>query len=373
MVDHGAIQSLPKSHIEAVLSVSTLKVTEPRRVRQVLVTDTNPISSKTNIGGCYHIVVYYEKLKDEDCGMFLVGWIKESLATALLEYPILAGRIQGKEENGDNMGFEIVSNDSGIRFYEARFPMNLSEFLGLSGKENLEGELVFWKEIDEHTPQFSPLFYIQVTKFDCGGYSIGISCSLLLADVLVVENFLKKWAEIHNNMLPQNEKIKTPIFCHTLLKNDEPPPTDVISRTPCQNGTHTMVFKITAEGVNFNMQLWSELAMLCVEEAEKKVQQKVGSDFSVFVKESSEVIKVEGCSSKSGFYSMQVMGLKNHIVHATWNDFGVYDVAFREGNKPVHVSRWIGSVADGNVIAVPYPRENVFAVIIVSLPVEKDF
>lgn len=166
VVDHGAIQTHPKSHIEAVLTVTTLKVTEPRRVRQVLVTDTNPISPKT-IGGCYHIVVYYEKLKDEDCGMFLAGWIKESLAMALLEYPILAGRIQMKGKNGDNKGFEIVSNDSGIRFYEARFPMNLSEFLGLSGKENLEGELVFWKEIDEQTPQFSPLFYIQASTIFC--------------------------------------------------------------------------------------------------------------------------------------------------------------------------------------------------------------
>ncbi|OIV93375.1 hypothetical protein TanjilG_21086 [Lupinus angustifolius] len=366
MLSHGASQTLPKSHIEAVLSVPPLKVTEPRRVRHVSVRNTN----SNNIGGCYNIVLYYEKLREEEHGLFLVGWIVESLARVLLDYPLLAGRIQKKVENGDNMGFEIVTNDSGVRFYEARFPMNLSEYLGLSGKESFEGELVFWKEIDEQNPEFSPLFYIQVTKFECGGYSIGISCSLLLEDVMVIENFLKNWAEIHNHMIPQNENIKTPIFCHPLLKNEDSPPVDVISRTPCQNGAHTMPFKITAQGINFNMELWRELAINCLDEAEQKLQQKLGSDFSLFVKESSKIIKVEGCSSKSG-YSKEVLGLKNGIIQATWNDFGVCGVAFHEGNKPIHVSHSIGSVGDGHVIAVQYPKENVSAVIIVSLHIEK--
>ncbi|KAE9597432.1 hypothetical protein Lal_00029921 [Lupinus albus] len=358
--NHGASETLPKSHIEAVLSVPPLKVTEPRRVRHVSVKNTN----SNNIGGCYNIILYYEKWKEEEHGLFLVGWIVESLARVLLDYPLLSGRIQKKVENDDSMGFEIVSNDSGVRFYEARFPMNLCEFLGLSGKECIEGELVFWNEIDIHNPEFSPLFYIQVTKFECGGYSIGISCSLLLEDVLVIENFLKSWSEIHNHMLHENEK-KTPIFCHPLLKNEDPLPIDVISRTPCQNGAHTMLFKITVQGINFNMELWRELAMLCINEAEQKLQQKLGSNFCMFVKESSKIMKVEGCSSKSG-YSKQVLGLKNEIIEAHWNEFGACGVTFHEEKNPIHVSHSIGSVGDGHVIVVQCPKENVSAVIIVS-------
>ena len=210
-------------------------------------------------------------------------------------------------------------------------------------------------------------FFLQVTKFECGGYSIGISCSLLLADVLVVENFIKKWAEIHNTLLPQNEDQKAPMFYHPLLIS-EPPLSAVISRTPSKNGALTMVFKITSKEVKFNMELWRGLAMLCVEEAEKMLHKNMGSDFSVLVKESFEVIKVEGCS-KSG-HSTQVLGPKNQIIGTTWNDFGAYDVAFHEGSKPVLVSHWIGSVAGGHVIAFPYPEENLNAVIIVSLPTE---
>ncbi|TKY55495.1 hypothetical protein E2542_SST19910 [Spatholobus suberectus] len=365
-----ATQSLPNLQIEAVLSVSPLKLTEPRRVRQVLTSDTDSDVNPKAIRGCYQIVLYYEKLNEKDPDKFLAGWIVESVGSALVEHPLLAGRLQRKDI--DNKGLlEIVSNDSGIRLYEARFPMVLSEFLALSEKEHLEAELVFWKEIDENNPEFSPLFYVQVTQFECGGYTIGISCSLLLADVLVVEKFLKKWAEIHNNMLHQNGEIKAPIFYHPLLiKNYEPPLADVINRTPSKKA-HTIVFKVNAKDFNFNKELWRELAMLCVAEAEQKLHKKVWTDFNVFVKESSEVIRVEG-HSKSG-YSMQVLdlSLKNQITGTSWNDFGD-QVTFHEGNKPVLVSRCIGSIADGHVIVVPCPEENVSAMIIVSFPFEKE-
>ncbi|XP_027337442.1 acetyl-CoA-benzylalcohol acetyltransferase-like [Abrus precatorius] len=360
---HDGTHSLPKLQIEAVLSVSPLKVTEPRRVRQVLMSE----NSQT-FGGCYEIVLYYEKL-NEDCDSVLAGWIVESLGRALVEHPLLAGRLHRKEQGDtDNMGlWEIVSNDSGVRLYEAQFPMMLSEFLALSEKEHLEAELVFWKEIDEHNPQFSPLFYVQVTHFECGGYSVGIGCSLLLADILILENFLKKWTEIHNSVLIQNEEIKTPLFYHPLLtQNHESLPTDLISRTPSKNEIHTMIFKFTAKDLNFNKELWRELAMQCVAEAEQKLCKKVGSNFSVLVKESSEVIKIVKSGYSTGMEMLQ-LNLNNEIIGATWNDFGDYDVTFYEGNKPVIVSRWIGSVADGHVSVIPCQEDNVSAVIIVSL------
>ncbi|KAJ1391723.1 Transferase [Sesbania bispinosa] len=352
----------------SIMSVPPLKVTEPRRVRQVLVTDT--LYPKA-IQGCYHIVLYYEKLNEEDHGWSLAGWIVESLARVLLDHPLLAGRLQRKEVS-DGTVTEIVSNDSGIRLLEARYPTTLKEFLELNEKEDLESELVFWKEIDEHHPEFCPLFY--VTNFDCGGYSIGISCSLLLAEVLVVENFLKKWVQIHNKMLPQNKDTKTPIFHHTSQENSEPLPSEIISRTQSKNGVQSMVFKITAEDVDFSKEYWGEIVMFCIEDAEQKLDIKMGSDFSLVVKDSAEVIKVETCSKTKSKYNLQgLLDIQKKILGATWNDFGVYEVAFHEGNKPVHVSCWIASNAagdDGHVMAVPCPEENACAVIIVSPLVE---
>ncbi|CAJ1943262.1 unnamed protein product [Sphenostylis stenocarpa] len=389
-----ASQSLPKLQIEAVLSVPPFKATEPRRVRQVLMSDTDSMvrSQPKAIHGCYQIVLYYENLNEEEGDKFLAGWIVESLSSALVEHPLLSGRLRRKDSDEHWGMLEIVSNDSGIRLYEARFPMVLSEFLALSvEKEHLEAELAFWKEIDELNPQFSPLFYVQassaccvysfshtyqlklfemdkVTQFECGGYTIGISCSLLLADVLVVENFLKTWAEIHNSMLHQREKINTPIFYHPLLiKNNEPPLADTIHRTKIRKA-HTTAFKVIAKDLNFNEEFWREVAMLCVEEVDQKLHKGVWTKFNLFVKESSEVIKAEGHSKNEYCKKVFDQSLKNQISGATWNDFGEC-VTFHEGNKPVLVSRWIGSIGDdGNVIVVPCTEGKASALITQEAP-----
>lgn len=166
-----ASENLPQLQIEAVLSVRPLKVTEPRRVRQVLMSDTDCIH------GCYQIVLYYESLNEEEGDKFLAGWIVESLGSALVEHPLLSGRLKRKDSDEDEAVLEIVSNDSGIRLYEVRFPMVLSEFLSLRAeKEHLEAELVFWKEIDEQNPQFSPLFYVQASSACCV-YHLALSFS----------------------------------------------------------------------------------------------------------------------------------------------------------------------------------------------------
>ncbi|KAI4315208.1 hypothetical protein L6164_028041 [Bauhinia variegata] len=349
--------AVPRSHIEAVLSVIPLKVTEAGHVRRVLVDEA---LKQGRFGGCYNVVLYYRKLNEDDSGWFLAGWIVESLGKSLSEKPILAGRIQRKE-NGD-AEFQVVSNDAGIRLIEARIPMTLSEFLELNAKDDLKPELVFWKDIEEQSPEYSPLFYIQVTKFQCGGYAIGISCSILLAETLVVDNFLGEWTDMHNKMIRLNEMTETPIFYPPRLVGYKSPPTELITRTPSRNGAPSMVFKITAEDASFN----KELAMLSVELAEEKLGRKMGSHFSLLVIQSSEVIKVEDCSNSK--YSEQLSGLKSKITPTTWDDFGVYEVAFHEGNKPVHVSRWIGSVSDGNVMAILSPKEGVSGLIIVTFP-----
>ncbi|KAK7406311.1 hypothetical protein VNO78_07934 [Psophocarpus tetragonolobus] len=355
-----------RSQIVTIMSVPPLKMTEPRAVRRVSVSEENTRA----IHGCYQIVLYYQNLHEEGQGWCLAGWIVESLARVLLDHPLLAGRLQRRDDTHTHTHttFEIVANDSGIRLLEACYPTTLSHFLELSTKEqHLEAQLVFWKEIDHHFPQFSPLFYVQVTNFECGGYSIGISCSLLLAEVLLVENFLGKWAEIHNKMSPQNEEIKKPIFYHPRLKNPECLPADIISRTEGQNGVQSMVFKITTEEANSNSNWWRKLAMLCVEEADQKLGSSLGSEFCLVVKESSEVIKVESCSVNG--WNVQGMCVKHEISRSTWEEFGVYEVAFNEGNKPVHVSCWIDSVslAFGYAMALPL-NHNACAVILVSPP-----
>ncbi|KAG5028359.1 hypothetical protein JHK87_011873 [Glycine soja] len=105
MVVRDATKSLQNLQIEAVMSVPPLKA----------------------IGGCYQIVLYYEK--------FLAGWIVESLAVPWWNNHFLQG---GSSKDIGNKGLlEIVSIDSRIRLYEARFPMVLLEFLALLSERNI--------------------------------------------------------------------------------------------------------------------------------------------------------------------------------------------------------------------------------------------
>ncbi|THG07891.1 hypothetical protein TEA_021063 [Camellia sinensis var. sinensis] len=147
---------LPNSHIEAAQSVTPTKATDPRLSRQVAITDS---ATSAIFRRRFQAILYYKKALSEESGWLLVGWMKLSLGKALEEQPILAGRLRRGE--GGKGELEIVSNDSGVRVIEARISTTLAEFLDLKEREDAEAELVFWNDVDDQNPQFSPLFYIQ--------------------------------------------------------------------------------------------------------------------------------------------------------------------------------------------------------------------
>ena len=146
-----------KVQIEGVQTVAPSKVTDPRETCLVSVKD--PVSSDI-FQGCLSIVLCYNKAVEEDSGWLVAGWIKESLGRALQDQPMLSGRLRRVEDGNGEL--EMVSNDTGVRLVEAKITMTLQEFLGLEENEKAEAELVFWMDIDEQNPQFSPLLYVQV-------------------------------------------------------------------------------------------------------------------------------------------------------------------------------------------------------------------
>lgn len=163
----GAIDLLPEIHIQSVQTVTPTKVTDPRQVRQVSVEDPTGFGIFRK---CLHILLYHAKATEDGARWFHVGWLRESLARALLEQPLIAGRFRQAfdRQNEEGNQLEIVSNDSGVRLFQTSIPITLSEFLGLKGSragEDAEAKLVFWKDIDEQNPQYSPLVYVQVINY----------------------------------------------------------------------------------------------------------------------------------------------------------------------------------------------------------------
>ncbi|XP_028083589.1 protein ECERIFERUM 2-like [Camellia sinensis] len=360
---------LPNSHIEAAQSVTPTKATDPRLSRQVAVTDS---ASSAIFRKRFQAILYYKKALSEESGWLLVGWMKLSLGKALEEQPILAGRLRRGE--GGKGELEIVSNDSGVRMIEARISTTLEEFLDLKEREDAEAELVFWNDVDDQNPQFSPLFYIQVTNFQCGGYSIGISCSLVLADPLAIISFLRRWVDIHNHMVSEADEAKPPLFYLPNFKPNGTFLTNPIGSNQTKHRGKIMIFKSsTIKDLNLNDEARKALALQCVEEAESKFGVKMASDLSLFVKElSEEVIKVEKFAREG--LLQKPKGCGSGLSCANWEDLGASEVNFFEGNRPVCVSYWINSVpGEGFVILIPSVDESVSEMnIVVTVPSETE-
>lgn len=112
------------------------------------------------------------------------------------------------------------------------------------------------------------------------------------------------------------------------------------------------------------------MALACLEEAENNLgSETAGAEFSLFVNETFEVIKVESCS-KHGVSKPHQLKLDKEFSYGKWDDLGGNGVSFRQGNKPVHVSNWFRSILGGVVIVIPSLEEDGWRVnIIVTIPI----
>ncbi|XP_065857067.1 3'-N-debenzoyl-2'-deoxytaxol N-benzoyltransferase-like [Euphorbia lathyris] len=351
--------------IEAVQTVTPYLVTQPRQIWKVSVKD--PIGSSI-FKASLNIILFCNK--EEGSGWHVAGWIKESLGRALKDEPLLSGRLR-RGQNGHS-DLEIVSDDSGVRLVEAKIDTTMQHFLALEDVKKAESRLVFWKDIDELNPQFSPLFYLQVTNFQCGGYSIGISCSILFADVLITDNFLQKWAKIHRDIVSRNNEAKVPVFYLPNLKPVHENLNGEFSSTTREKITQTVVYKIsnTYEMVN----LKENLALFCLEEAEKKFRiAKTSPEFGFLVKESPKVIKDRSWKKCEigKFENDEVVILKTSDLNEC---MGMEEVYLREGSKPATVSYWISSGDDGvhAIVGPSYDKlgDSGDLNIIITMPIE---
>ncbi|WCJ25795.1 HXXXD-type acyl-transferase family protein [Euphorbia peplus] len=362
--------TVPKPQIEAFQTVPPYTVTEPRQILKVSIKDS--IGSCSIFKAALNIIIFCDD-EEEVSGWVAAGWIKESLSIAFKDQPLLSGRLRrGEDGDGD---LEIVANDSGARLFEAKIDVTLKDFLGLEDVKMARSQLVYWKDIDELNPEFSPLFYIQVTNFKCGAYSIGISCSLLFADTLIMDNFLQKWAKIYRDIFPKKNEPNLPIF---YLPNLKPPNSNLNGLFPSttkEKISQTIIYRIssnTSETVN----LKENIALFCLEQAEKKFGiSKISPDFGFLVKESPKIVMARNWKKCDIVKSRndQVVILKTSDLKEC---MGMNDLYLREGSKPATTSYWVG-LGDGGVHAIGVPSYDklgdfAYLNIIISIPHENE-
>ncbi|XP_072986003.1 uncharacterized protein [Typha latifolia] len=360
-------------HIEAIQSAIPRSIVEPGRSRRIAVAATPmpPGALKSRL----RVIFYYNKVAEEESAWTVAAWIKESIGNALAEQPELAGRLRrGGEADGY---WEVKFNDAGVRLVQATAEMTVSEFLALEDREAKEDALAYWVDIDKENPHFSALFYIQVTKFKGDGYSIGISCSVLLADLLFLSNFLKFWAQVHTQMLTQGQLSKNPIFHLSKFQRPNHPKylksisldsaTTIATAVAAATASATTIFKVNqtqAQGMSFEA-----IALLCLKEATKKLGVKMTSKFSLVINDESREMQV-GSYGDDNNTGLQSPGMSNSLIVAEqWSELGVEELTLVQGNKPIHVSYNVMSSADEGFVVIMAPRKGQ---LMVSVTVAKE-
>ncbi|XP_010531736.1 PREDICTED: uncharacterized protein LOC104807967 [Tarenaya hassleriana] len=335
------VTEFPKSQIVGVQSVMPAKVTQHRKVRTISVGDP---AGAGIFRRTLDIVLYYKhSAGDEDS-----GWV-------------LSGRLRHRRTaEDDGGGLEVVANDSGVRLVEAKFPANLPEFLELVMGDNAkaEAEALFWRDIDEDDPQFSPLFYVQVTNFECGGYSVGISCSVLVADILIETDFLRKWSDIQASLL-RHGPTKTPIFYLPTLKQDIGYLSGLSSSASVLHRSEPVILLAKSSASDVRISEKTALSRL-KKTAGSDLDGGTGLDVFLFVKEQGKNCdeKLEVTISRHGEINVKNsvcvchcdLGLETQALR-----LGFSELSFWGGKKPDRSSCKIGAVSGGLVLVVPFP------------------
>ncbi|CAA7406769.1 unnamed protein product [Spirodela intermedia] len=329
-------------HVESIQSVTPREMVPPGKARR--------IGGTAALGSYFRTVLYYRRADELEDAWSVSAHLKESLSAALVVDPLIAGRIR-RRDDGDGGGLEVRLNDAGLRLVQAKADFTMTDLLASPEREVVEAHLAHWVGVDEEKPQFSALFFIQVTGFLDDGISIGLCCSLFLADPLLLSNFLHKWAQIHATMHAQKQFVSAGIF--NLGAFRRPGRSKYLKSTAIATGgggsaPRTVLFD---GGDATNAAAFVEAARRVGERPEEAVP----AGFSLIITEADRMaeLKVVECSAKeeeeapppSGGVSK---GFSNFV--GDWLRGG--ELGLTKGNKPVMVSWHLVPATDRPLVVV---------------------
>lgn len=143
----------------------------------------------------------------------------DGLATKVLKDPMfpwlddhfpVAGRVRRAEAEGDAAPRRpyIKCNDCGVRIVEARCDRDMAEWIR-DGAPGRIRQLCYDKVLGPEL-FFSPLLYVQITNFKCGGLALGFSWAHLIGDIPSAATCFNKWAQILSGKKPEATVLTPP-------------------------------------------------------------------------------------------------------------------------------------------------------------------
>ncbi|XP_074565876.1 protein ECERIFERUM 26-like [Curcuma longa] len=364
-------------HIDAIQTAPPGKVTPPDQARSVSIfaaPSTVAVVAQTR----FQVVLYYNPAGPDESPLTVAARVKESLSTALPERPVLSGRLRKKEEEAAGGGrWEVKFNDAGVRLVQATAEVTMADVIESKEAHQLHAHLAYWEDLNMDRPDFSALFYIQVTQFEGDGYSIGVSCSLLLADPSFLTKFLISWAEIHTQMLTPPALLESSMFHLSYFQRRPDRPNRLrsieLSLSDDDSNRHpnaTMLFELRQRDSSPS---YDAMAIACLREATARLKARPVSEFVLIVSDHVGDLTVKTLQLASEYSSSTtttVVELSDHVAYdvAWWDQLGMQELTLVPGNKPVHVSSQIVFDGKDGLVVVMIPESDARLMISVTLP-----
>ncbi|XP_009397930.2 uncharacterized protein LOC103982667 [Musa acuminata AAA Group] len=343
--------------IDSMQSAMPVRMTPPGRSRRI--SAATPLGPDVLQRRC-QVVVYYSKVgrgEEAESPAMVGAWMKESLSAVLLSHPVMAGRLR-RDDEGRGC-WEIKFDDCGVRLLQATAEVTLSDFLCSEDRDEREAKLAYWEDVNADNPNYSPLFFIQVTQFQGDGYSIGISCSLLLADPFVLVRFLKSWTRTHTTMFAHGQLTKPPIHLCYSHTSGHPPCHSNSNSTAISATATTTLFKVARNSCATNA-----AAATCFREAARKLGTKPASSYSLMISDRTVYLTVESANFD------EVAG--GSATEVAWRDqLGIEEISLVEATKPVHASCRIVPCAGETLVVVMQPSDEDELMVSVTSPAAK--
>ncbi|KAK3187938.1 hypothetical protein Dsin_027499 [Dipteronia sinensis] len=179
--------------------------------------------------------------------------IKESMFYLLNEYYVICGRFR----RSDSGRVYMKCNDCGARFIEAECEKTVDEWLEMRDY-SLNKQLVYHLPIGPEI-SYSPPVFLQVTKFKCGGMSLGLSWAHILGDAFSACEFINMWGQaiskIQADRPPILPRPSPPNF--NIPKPQTPPPAHTKPNYPLSIHRVDPVGDLWVPSNNFKMNTFS--------------------------------------------------------------------------------------------------------------------
>ncbi|WOH01139.1 hypothetical protein DCAR_0520520 [Daucus carota subsp. sativus] len=203
------------------------------------------------VGKIHFPTVYFYK-PNGACNFFDSEILRQSLSNVLVSFFPMAGRLS-KNEKGR---VEIDCNAQGALFVEAEADSSVDDF----GDFRPSPQLRRLVPVADYSGDISsyPLVMAQVTRFKCGGVSLGLGNHHTLADGLAGLHFVNTWSDVARGLsvamppcidrtLLRARDPRTPTFDHVEY---HPPPTLNTPKNSTLNFGSTTVLKLTPDQLN---------------------------------------------------------------------------------------------------------------------------